>query len=103
MTKIDIEQIRADREVGTRGPWRVRLDGQKTTIDGDEWWGFAKVHTVVDGAPNLEGYANANRIARVPELEDALIEAVKLLRKAQKDDADFAHDCGINNFLERFK
>lgn len=91
-----LKQLQAGREVGTEGPWSVPhmaepeinceckyvltdyLMGAVCEIyasgEGDDW---------ISGGDNpkfAEACANARRIARVPELEAALIEAVELLQ-----------------------
>jgi len=83
---VDIEAIKADREAGTPGPWYI--DTRESRTDGNT--GFVHydpprvvLHTKLQPAIckcHLQGgddpdqaIANAHRIARVPELEDAVI------------------------------
>jgi len=77
---INIDAIKADREAGTPGPWeqdgrpiegRRKKDGRIVTvcmmIDFDAYG-----NDVID-LVSSEDNANARRIARVPELENAVI------------------------------
>jgi len=85
---VDIDAIKADREAGTPGPWSVFVDDS-----GDKWTGWPLSvncdsiddKTVVrtggfwpyewDAKTSQhEAVANARRIARVPDLENAVIE-----------------------------
>jgi hypothetical protein len=73
---LDLDQIRADREAGTPGEWAVY---------GDEPWLLA-IHTDdvtricfmahSNGLNDARDYANARRIARVPDLEAAYLASV---------------------------
>lgn len=72
MTQIDIAALVADREAGTKGPW---------DLDGPVWnqiiWTDAEnricfmAHS--NGLNDARDLANARRIARVPDMEAALI------------------------------
>lgn len=98
MTKIDIEQIKADRDAGSKGSWgRGWDDGQIVVITQGEFEG----DDVVSDPMLLQ--ADQNRIARVPDMEDVLIEAVELLGSLRiaVEDSGFALD--VETFLERFK
>lgn len=84
---LDTEQIRKDREAGTPGPWHV---GRYALQDIDRGWfvggnGYCRAQ-IVGPATHIE--ANARRIARVPELEAAVLAAnehlVKRLESLQK-------------------
>lgn len=76
MTLID--DIRKDREAGTPGEWRV-LDGKHSLqIHSEKHW-IANIKC--ESCPAHED-ANARRIARVPEMEAALIAADEALQKA---------------------
>jgi len=72
-----IDQIKADREAGTRGPWAQsryefgRIVGPRSAV-ADCYGRFSGIWTNV-----VE--ANARRIARVPDMEAALIAAGLLL------------------------
>jgi len=80
---IDIEAIKADRETGTPGPWHVSGVKMKwrTTVSDQILQGYAI--GPYGGAVGMSFYSdeyhreqwtNASRIARVPDLEDAVIE-----------------------------
>ena len=77
MTKIDMAALLADREAGTDDPWEV-IDGN---THGSEIIAPAQPsvrrNVAKCGGPNRE--SNARRIARLPELEAAYIEAVDAL------------------------
>lgn len=64
-----IEQIKADRGAGTAGPWVID-DGYITTIKY-----FIAVCSVSGGVP-----ADKRRIARVPDMEEALLAADELAK-----------------------
>ena len=107
-----MEGIRADREAGTPGPWRIGNHDPKRGIwvGGSNENGGAVLpylwfgHTI--NFPN-EYEANARRIARVPELEaialaaDELEEALAAYVLAERaaadtsspDDYDFVFEC----------
>lgn len=80
MTQIDIAALVADREAGTKGPWN---------LDGPVWnqiiWTDAEnricfmAHS--DGLNDARDLANARRIARVPDLETALIEQAETIKR----------------------
>lgn len=105
---INIEQLKRDREAGTDGPWRVE-DGQIWDSRSDGEPGIPMFRGVTDyrrwgrDYTNRELAINARRIARLPDLEAAFLEAVELMKHAQRYDADFCHDCGISQFLEKLK
>lgn len=75
MTQIDIAALVADREAGTKGPW-VAESGH-VQQNGQPYW------QVTDGSDAImqnqfcwcqgDHEANARRIARVPDMEAALI------------------------------
>jgi len=69
---IDIDAIKADREAGTPGPWEAELFFKAKNNDGSlhESWKIARVQRSVYGTILPE---DARRIARVPDLEDAVI------------------------------
>lgn len=115
--KVDLEQIKADREAGTNGPWRIvrydagddRVPCNTPMIDGPEeydaavvhWDGFKQSYWSSAHGDERAIDANARRIARVPDMEDALIEAVELLRLVQDDVSDTSHGDHVDTFLER--
>lgn len=106
MTKIDIEQIKADRKAGTKGKWgRGWDDGQIVVItqggfEGDD---------VVSDPMILQ--ADQDRIARVPDMEDALIEAKAafdaIVQRSHVDPLGSSKVIGMRKiaeeFLERFQ
>lgn len=102
MTKIDIEQIKADREAGTHGPWHVIEDWYGEDVEG---YNINSPCSEIIGCEGLMGCKeiDARRIARVPDMEDALIEVVELLEsiRVTVEDSGFALD--VDEFLERFK
>lgn len=87
---INLTELLADREAGTSGEWRVDPQWPADIQDaegyeigsifesrnvGEEWLIAGPVR-----ADEGEALANARRIARLPDLEAAYIEAVELLR-----------------------
>lgn len=113
MTKINMKELIADREAGTPGDWRVHEDGRYYGIEapndvsiivwgegGDDWCG---VRGTEPG--ELDAHANARRIARLPDLEAAYIEAVELLRDIEESlTADNEYRLlreAARNFLEK--
>ena len=81
-----IDDIKRDREAGTDGPWRIKdcdSMGDRCTHYYQEVWNDETdilVTTEVTRAHNDGGTANMRRIARVPDMEAALIEAVEALQ-----------------------
>lgn len=72
-----IEDIKRDHEAGTRGPWFAERDAYEDHgfgwfISGD---GYCRADIV---GPIIHTEANAHRIARVPEMEAALMAADEL-------------------------
>ena len=61
----------------TAGPWEIHSTNNGfTRIDANpRWYDFVRVVTELDGAPSLEGQANARLIAAAPDLLAALKEA----------------------------
>ena len=86
MTLID--KIRKDREAGTPGPWRVHNCeslGERCLNFYQEIWNDETdilVTTEVTRAHNDGGKVNMRRIARVPDMEAALIAAEELMAAA---------------------
>lgn len=76
---IDLDQLRKDREAGTKGPWKTHLVDDTSIVSNDG----IDVATTCDSsnveredAYNIEYErmeADARRIARVPEMEDTII------------------------------
>lgn len=66
---INLKQLIADREAGTEGPWDIPyMPGMIYAPDG----------------PLADCFSNeqdARRIARLPDLEEAFLEAVQLLEQ----------------------
>ncbi len=84
MTKINLDELIADREAGTDGPWEVQKSPFEV-INRDH--GFLP-NLIIAGddimlaalyPENIED-PDARRIARLPDLEAAYIEAVETLR-----------------------
>lgn len=72
-----IEQIKKDVEVGTPGDWELeKPNGTWGRIPGTEH-GYIFMSCIIDGYPNADE-ANARRIARVPQMETALLAAEEL-------------------------
>ena len=89
-----IDDIKRDREAGTPGPWRVKdcdSMGDRCTHYYQEVWNDETdilVTTEVTRAHNDGGRVNMRRIARVPDLEAALLAADEL--------AGSAHDAWVS-------
>ena len=83
------DQIRADRDAGTPGPWSVHnctsYVDRGTTFYQEVWNDETDilVTTEVTRAHNDGGKANMRRIARVPELEEIALAAEELVRADQ--------------------
>lgn len=88
---INLKELQADREAGTAGDWDIVSVSQDTGALGIASKALprvilAQVHNgpsfmdVVNGCHPEAQYANAHRIARLPHVEAALIEAVGVLR-----------------------
>lgn len=96
---LNLKQLQADIDTGTKGPWEADPDivgwnnGRNPACavmfqtSGDRNTGLGGWSPVAWAMPSskteFETLANASRIARVPELEAALIEAVGCLQEAQ--------------------
>jgi len=82
---INIEDIKRDREAGTGGPWRVRENARHSqdvcdvSICGDIF-----VLADITGPQYVHQIPNARRIARVPDLEAAFLDAVETLERCAK-------------------
>jgi hypothetical protein len=90
-----IDDIKRDREAGTPGPWSVvTTDGPDCRVLG----GFDVFGQCVSGTTwinpnndNVAAKANARRIARVPDMEAALIAAEELAQELETlHDAEFS-------------
>ena len=82
--KIDIAALVADREAGTKGPWQP-LDDAVVMADNV----LATVAVIdFDNTEEVQALADVRRIARVPDMEAALIAQdaeLKRLRQKVKD------------------
>jgi len=84
---ITLAELQADMEAGTKGPWGPGVERKyRVGIDASNWADLAKVVVAMDSGlgermPSLEGEANLRRIARLPDTEAALIEAVGKLKR----------------------
>ena len=113
MTKIDIAALVADREAGTKGPWIAQEEsGQKTAhgiasnigVWSQQRWDDAYEANPDDmgeaedaawilgiwGEIGDEDRANARRIARVPDMEAALIAQDAELKRLREALAEIA-------------
>lgn len=80
MTKINMEELLADREAGTPGPWSGRqlLEGGVSPEPCD--YGVISLEKGIEVCRNW-WIEDTRRIERLPDLEAAYIEAVEFLRK----------------------
>ena len=69
---INLDQFMADREAGTDGPWGRDAGHNPVILRGVSFLAFANYETE-------EGEANARRIARLPDLEAAFLEAMAII------------------------
>ena len=101
MTQIDIAALVADREAGTQGPWfpgGVAGGGRPTMVYSDDATGSAIADAVLQFVSRLQSEceANARRIARVPDMEAALIaqdaELKRLRRRMEMQSKYFLRD-----------
>lgn len=76
---INLERLKADREAGVVGPWRVTDDGGWLEPVGGSYVDGKYLSICVTATSE----ADKSRIARLPELEAAYIEAAKLLEEAK--------------------
>lgn len=90
-----IAAIKADREAGTPGPWMLDISQSKYLsrenkhchlISGPGWAYFARIWVrLMDTDENTPvGEANARRIARVPDMEAAIIAQATEIERLQK-------------------
>lgn len=71
---IDYDALRADRAAGTPGPWRLStLRGHACTMVADDGGHVAAALDDYDCNFPVTTEANARRIARLPDLEDAVL------------------------------
>lgn len=91
---MNIEDIKADREAGTPGPWLVEREGGTWLRTSDHKDAYIAMSCIRDDpSEKAHDVINARRIARLPELEVAVIAAEKLADAAQAiaDDYDVGH------------
>lgn len=106
---INIEELKRDREAGTDGPWEVspyhcvRVQGSDAEVGYPPQAGA--IASLYDGEyiENKNNVVDARRIARLPDLEAAFLEAVELLEKFKKGDADYDFEIGVYEFLKEIK
>ena len=79
MTPDEIEQMKADIEAGTPGPWRAGQQGNFRVYGPD---GIGEHSGLI--AEVLKGRANARRIARVPQLEAEVMRLRRVIFEAQQ-------------------
>lgn len=101
MAKINMDELRADREAGTDGKWRAVPHGGSSTVTSESKpqrndtripaYAYRDEHCIA--YPFIEedlrcrwdfvcfSHADARRIARLPDLEAAYLEAVGLLER----------------------
>ena len=86
------DEIEKDRAEGTSGPWRVGPVDDTVVIapDGSEVAAIDGDYNEPDLWPVME--ANARRIARVPELEQAYLDLTAEVQRLTADRED-ARDC----------
>lgn len=102
---MKIEDIKRDREAGTPGAWDAEGLAEHSLPNERPWVGIieeSRYAALSCGETQQEAVANARRIARVPELEAALLEAVDLLSEVAEGMNMATHD-DVLEFLERFK
>ena len=115
MTKINLDELIADREAGTPGVWqadsfmcdddRILRVAMPNTVSGMEtatitfceanWRDYGSGERRISF---IEAQSNARRIARLPDLEAAYLEAVELLEQVAEGHALHSD---ITDFLEK--
>lgn len=96
--KIILEKLIEDREAGTLGPWVWNDEEGYYTLSPGIF-----ISDSPDGTPwgdNIDR-ANARRIARLPDLEEAYIEAIGLLKRIDESPRDGFVWLDLFDFLER--
>lgn len=88
---IDLDQLKADREAGTPGEWRSERDTCHFDTLSDIYAGKALI-AQTGATPVQAQEADARRIARLPDLEAAYIEAVAKLDQAVEALVYYAKD-----------
>jgi hypothetical protein len=82
--KINIDELRADMDAGTPGPWRAELSYFVHGL----WGVFTGPDTCGTIAASSRGdfdETNARRIARLPELEQAYLDAIARAETAEAE------------------
>lgn len=92
---INLEELKKDREAGTPGEWLYKYTRLGHTVRQSE---ASNALIVANNMGNPE--PDARRIARVPALEEMLLEAVELLKYYASASLD---KIPARNFLERLK
>lgn len=77
MTRINLTELMADREAGTPGPWRRYKDGIHPVLDDGS--NGNESHAICGEVYGPDAVFNSRRIARLPDLEAAYIEAVRVI------------------------
>ena len=117
---MDLEQLRADMEAGTPGPWRIHdctEYGDRCQTYYQEVWNEGTdilVTTEVTRAHKDGGRTNMRRIARLPDLERAyldlrkaadeleqrMLDASLLLEAGMVDESAYAMDTALTAYRE---
>ncbi len=97
-----IDDIKRDREAGTPGPWHLHdckdWDGRATYHYQEVWTEDCDVIAAeVYRAHNDGGSANMSRIARIPEMEAALLAAEELAEAVEGEDQMMCQDWNLQN------
>ena len=112
---INLKQLIADREAGTAGPWwsdcKYRADECGVAViaartdcgplPGNPTRGMVAWASELLPENGDRCETNARRIARLPDLEAAFLEAVQLLEQYGHGYAD--HSADARRFLEKLK
>ncbi len=120
MSKINLDELRADGESGTSGPWwtAAKYDGRDAgcsiiaartdagPLPGNPTRGAVAFSTALLNTEARICEANARRIARLPDLEAAYIEAIETIKSIEialmrGDDAEAMGLIGL--FQEAFQ
>lgn len=97
---INIKELIADREAGTDGPWRVRAGHRHDPEECDlSICGDIFVLADINGPNYSHQEPNARRIARLPDLEAAYIEAISIIRQVASGVGSTRHVLAARKFL----
>ena len=124
MTNL-IDDIKRDREAGTPGPWGLLTDTginsphssgllfsawsprviDDTKEDGESWLAMRTRTDPARYAMRSETHSNARRIARIPQMEAALLAAVELADCVEQDwqEASYAEFVEMKDKLTAFR